>query len=569
MNKNKIIGNTLIFIIILIYIGIFTSIFGGVNSIVGITVITAVLMLLQRDLTADPVKNLVTLLVVNVMTGVFSYISAGNLWIGIPLNLIALFTIGYLFSSNIRNLVVIPFGLQYLFMLFEPVHGVDFEKRIFALIFGAFFVMAMQFIANKRKIEKTFNESIINIIDSLIETISLPEYFLEPSPYVMDRLVDTLKEDKDIGSAVLKSIDNLKKIIYDKRKKGFYLNRGIKEVVDIIWILERISLNLDKDCIYNNEEFNKYLKSYLSEVKFSIKNKKYNINYKQFYGTLDENMLEIKKTIDDLVININQLIKIENIKKQDFHIKIPKYFSKLEIAKRDFKIDSLRVSYALRLAILGAFTIFLTEFFNLNEGRWMVYTIFALVHPYKEITMAKSKDRIEGTIIGVVLVVVVFMMFKNIQVRMISILLMGYLNPYAKRYKNMVICITFSAIASLAITENITIILGVERLIFVAIGMIITLLGSKYIVPYNIENTNKYIIENYNKLRFQLKKDINTSQPEDGVKLLYVLPAFFEEKLVTLNKGEKLDELKEFTREQRYIINNLYEKYYIKIKTVG
>ena len=293
------------------------------------------------------------------------------------------------------------------------------------------------------------------------------------------------------------------------------------------------------------------------------------MDFKEFYGNLDEDMLEVKKTIDDLVININQLMKIENMKKHDFHIKAPKHFSKLEIAKKDFKIDSLRVSYALRLAILGAFTHFLTKFFNLAEGRWMVYTIFALIQPYKEVTIRKSKDRIQGTIIGVLLVIVVFMIFKNTQVRMLSILFMGYLNPYAQRYRNMVICITFSAVASLAITENITVILGGERLFFVAIGVIIALIGSKYIIPYNIENTNQYIIKNYNKLRFQLKKDINTSQVEDGIKLLYVLPAFFEEKLVSLNTGEKLKELKEFTKNQRLIINNLYEKYYNKIKTVG
>lgn len=569
MNKNKIIGNTLIFIIIMIYLGIFRSVFGGANSLVGITVITAVLMLTQRDLTAEPIKNFLTLLLVNVMTGVFSYIAVNNLWIGIPLNLIALFVIAYTFSSNIKGLVVIPFGLQYLFMISEPVYGIDFEKRMIALVFGAFFVMAIQFVVNKKKLEKTFNPSIINIIDSLIETISLPEYLLEPSPYVMGRLIDTLRDDEDTGNILFKNIDNLKKIIYDKRKKGFYLNRGTKEVVDIVWILERISLNLHKDCIYKNKEFNKYLKSYLSEIKFSIENKKYSINYKEFYGNLDEDMLEVKKTIDDLVININQLMKIENMKKHDFHIKAPKHFSKLEIAKKDFKIDSLRVSYALRLAILGAFTLFLTKFFNLAEGRWMVYTIFALIQPYKEVTIRKSKDRIQGTIIGVLLVIVVFMIFKNTQVRMLSILFMGYLNPYAQRYRNMVICITFSAVASLAITENITVILGGERLFFVAIGVIIALIGSKYIIPYNIENTNQYIIKNYNKLRFQLKKDINTSQVEDGIKLLYVLPAFFEEKLVSLNTGEKLKELKEFTKNQRLIINNLYEKYYNKIKTVG
>ena len=64
--------------------------------------------------------------------------------------------------------------------------------------------MAIQFVVNKKKLEKTFNPSIINIIDSLIETISLPEYLLEPSPYVMGRLIDTLRDDEDTGNVLFK-----------------------------------------------------------------------------------------------------------------------------------------------------------------------------------------------------------------------------------------------------------------------------------------------------------------------------------------------------------------------------
>ena len=72
------------------------------------------------------------------------------------------------------------------------------------------------------------------------------------------------------------------------------------------------------------------------------------------------------------------------------------------------------------------------------------------------------------------------------------------------------ICITFSAIASIAITENTTLYLAVNRLVFVACGLIIILLGSKYLIPYNIESNNEYIIKNYKDLEAQLKKILKT-----------------------------------------------------------
>ena len=321
MTKGKIIINTLIFIIIVTYISIFKSIFGEVNSVVGATIITAVLMLLQRDLTADPLKDFTILLVVNIMTGIFLYISAMNLWIRIPLNLMALFTIAYLFSSNIRPLVVVPFGLQYLFMLFAPVTGVDFEKRIFTLIFGAFFVMGVQFLANKKKLEKSFHESIVSIIDSLIDTLDLPQNLIEPPSKIIDSLVRILKDDKEIGSATLVKVDALKKVIYDKRKKGFYLNKGLKEVVDIIWILEKIALNLDKDCIYKNKGFNKYFRNCLLGIKSNVEHKKFNVSYMEFKGQLDNEGLEITKNVDDLAMKISKLVKIEKLRKMIFILK--------------------------------------------------------------------------------------------------------------------------------------------------------------------------------------------------------------------------------------------------------
>ncbi|MGL5765864.1 MAG: FUSC family protein, partial [Sarcina sp.] len=100
--KKKIIGNTIIFVTIIMFINIFTRLFGELKSVVGVTVITAALMLLQKDLTANPFQNLMFILGINIFTGIFAHLASMNLWIGIPLNFIALFIVAYTCSSAIK-----------------------------------------------------------------------------------------------------------------------------------------------------------------------------------------------------------------------------------------------------------------------------------------------------------------------------------------------------------------------------------------------------------------------------------------------------------------------------------
>lgn len=166
INKKSLISNTALFIMIMIFAQIFNHFFSAENSITGIMILTSSLMLLQRDLTTDQVKNFFFILAVNLAIGILGYVAQMNIWVAIPVNFIALFGIAYLFSSNLKSPVTLPFGLPYLLTLFDPVKGETFTLRMGALAFGAVLVMLLQFVANKGKLKKTFSKSLISIIDN-------------------------------------------------------------------------------------------------------------------------------------------------------------------------------------------------------------------------------------------------------------------------------------------------------------------------------------------------------------------------------------------------------------------
>lgn len=313
------------FAMILAFISLFGYVFGVNNNLVGITILIVLLVLMQEDLTQKPVENFMKLTSINLISGILTYFSSQNIWIGLVLNFIALSTIGYFFSSRLNKIMVVPFGLHYLFMLYNPVSGIDFNKRLIGLIAGAVLVMIVQFIVHRKNI---FQE----------------EELLNPGPI---------------------------------------------------------------------DEFNSL-------------------------------------------------------------------YEPVRLFGREYAIHSIRGAYALRIGLITAITAFIVAFFNLQEGRWVVYTVFALTELYSEDCISRSKQRIQGTILGTLIVLVLFFFIKDTSVRAMIILVGGYLDSYTTNYRDKIICVTISVIASTALVNN-TLYAAVNRVGYILVGTALALLVDKLI----------------------------------------------------------------------------------------
>lgn len=328
----KILQNTILFIAILAFVVGFKTIFGEENTLVGVTVIMSVLILMTVDLTKNSWKSFWVLVIVNVLLGFFSYITNYNMWIGIVIDFITIGSIGYFLSYNLNKILIVPFGLQYLFMLYKPVYGRVFAYRIAGLIAGAAFIMIVQLIVHRKK-------------------------KIEEAP--------------------------------------------------------------KSDILTFDERDNQY----------------------------------------------------ENVK----------------VFGRNFSVQKVRARYAIRVGMITALTIFAVDYFNLENGKWIVYTLFSLTELYSENCKIKSRQRLQGTIIGAVIILVVFMFVKSTALRGLMILLFGYLNSYAENYRDKMICTTISAVASVALVEG-TLITVAERLIYVGIGIILALLVNRFVLHTSKES---------------------------------------------------------------------------------
>ncbi|WP_302669952.1 FUSC family protein [uncultured Clostridium sp.] len=326
--KKNIISKTILFVAIMIFVVIFKSIFGAENTPVGITTVITLLMLLGKDLTQSPIKNFLILVGINLALGIGAFIAANNVWVGIIIDFSALSLIGYYFSYNMTKGLILPYGLQYLFMLNGPVYGDVFVKRIGALIAGAVIIMISQFIVNAKK-NNTFK-----------------------------------KENSIIG--------------------------------------------------FNKDESDGVYREY------------------ELFGT-------------------------------------------------KFKVHTIRASYAIRVGFLTALTSFISLYFKLQEGRWMVYTIFSLTELYSENCKVRAWKRLQGTIIGSIILIIFFIFVKSPALRGLMILVVGYLNSFAEDYRDIVVLVTISAVAPLALTTG-SFYAVLERIMYVIIGIVLALIANTFIL---------------------------------------------------------------------------------------
>ena len=248
----------------------------------------------------------------------------------------------------------------------------------------------------------------------------------------------------------------------------------------------------------------------------------------------------------------------------DKKIEIPKSYKKLELYKKNFNINSVRFSYAFKIALATSIAGFIMDYFKICEGRWIMYTVFSLIQPYSENCIIKTKKRIQGTLMGGILVVILFTLVKDQSLRGFIIIAAGYISTYTTDYKYLIVCNTISAIGSAAIMGNVGI-LFVNRVLWVTVGAILALIINKFILPYDINKGYDYLLDLQNKIVQDMMKEINLLIQNKGniyrIKNLLLVPALIEERLLMMEEIVANENKEEFIRSQRHLTSSIYNLY--------
>ncbi|MDO7203459.1 FUSC family protein [Paraclostridium bifermentans] len=250
--------------------------------------------------------------------------------------------------------------------------------------------------------------------------------------------------------------------------------------------------------------------------------------------------------------------KIDKIKENYF---VTDLLDRVNDLKNNMSKDSLKFTFALRGAIVTSIGVFIVSIFNIEYGKWLVFSLSSIVQPYLEASKVKGKDRLVGTVIGLVIFEILFYLIKENSARVLVILVVGYISNFQTRYKDQMICTTISALGAAAMTSSLEM-LSINRIVFVVIGTLIALYANKVILPYKMRDITKKDIEKsiminekvlsklYELGRLDLKID------EDVKEMLFV-NNLINKKIDTNNLTLLSNSIDDFLYNQRMFMNDI------------
>lgn len=553
-----------LFLVILIFVGLFGLFFGSDNVTIGISTVMAVLIYLSRDLTANPVKNLIKLMLFNVSMGLVAYLSSLNLFLAIPIDFISLFIIAAALSYTISSPISTPFSLQYIFLIVYPVSLEALPLRLAALITGAVFIMVIQLGVNRNRVGKQSKKIFPEICKNLALKIT-----------GLKNRVDVESVDQTIRVA----INQLKRILYDARIDYYYFTKESEVNLDLAIAFDQINNLLtqladvpDRDDLLDElgllvnrigeyfEEKNQQMRSNIDFEKFCLK-----------YGDETTADLAVLKVISQLELLKDGLDAISQLDDGGANhrgkIRPPSGHSKTMNRYRvKLSIDALSLSYAFRLALAISICAFLVNFFQLEHGSWLLFTIASLTYPFYEMSRHKTGLRIVGTIIGGAIVILIFSILHlqnaGILVMIISLFLtIVFINQYVYS----MIFTTITAISSLVLIQN-AVSLSLDRIVYVIIGGIVVILLSRFVLPYTENDAKKDLLNMYDEIIINffrdIKKSVNyTNDFRLKIMNLMLITTLIEDKLVASDDPESGDDIRDFIDTRHGLIVNINQVY--------
>ncbi|MBI5986467.1 FUSC family protein [Clostridium perfringens] len=543
-----------------VLMGLYKTIFGVENTVIGLMIAMASYAFLRLDLTSYPIYKSMIFLILNLFLAISAYISAINSFVGLIINFLILFTVSFIYTTEFKNVISYIFLLLYVYMWEYPISLDELPRRLVAMGVGVFIIIGIHILFNRRNFRRNSNNIIIRSIRNIQKEIChiINESYRERENIYIDSelrkllvLIKGRNNNKFIGNNkddiyfnIVLILERINSIINKVGK----VNSKSKSVIDYLnslnHDLENITLFLERKVEFINEE--KYDLSKPSTIN--------NWTEKE-YAFLEE-CTELIRLLEK---NINNLYEYSR-KKPRKRIKVKFNLKELIIGNSSLKMKHLRVAYSLKLAIAVSLIMFIVDLFKIPQGRWIVTSVYVVIQPYEEETLTKAIKRFKGTIIGVIIYISIFTFFPHIIPLELLLLILMFFYFVQKDYDKKVVCTALMTL-SFGLSRSTVGSLAFYRFLFVIIGIAIALGVNKIIFPQSVKNSIYDLKERYleltNKLLYELKSILYEEKyNENTIKLLLdcnlIESKLMENKLIAENL-----ELKDLVYKQSIILSKI------------
>lgn len=149
-NKKNIISNFFMLAGIMLFIGITSQIFGSNNTLIWVAIQISLTMFRKMDIGIDKKQAPFVIIALFILIGLANRFAMYNIFLGIIINGIAIFTIMYIPSAKIEYKPYMPFILCYIFGQSVVAEGESFISRMISLMIGGIMVAIIYYLSHKK-----------------------------------------------------------------------------------------------------------------------------------------------------------------------------------------------------------------------------------------------------------------------------------------------------------------------------------------------------------------------------------------------------------------------------------
>ncbi|MGL4763339.1 MAG: FUSC family protein [Sarcina sp.] len=474
-------------------ISMFTIIlfFGEDNAMLAFPIALTSIALSFENIRIKTVQKTFNLILLNCTLVLLSYFATRHLYIGIIINFITIFFIGYFLSFSFNPKIYKPFLMMFIFTSFSHDTISGLLNKIFAIIFGCILTITLNFILdknNKNDLLMDFNPS-IKLLFSQIENVKNNEFSLETH------------------SKISKNMREINYSIYISKSKHYLTNLHGKFKLDMFLHISMLNNILYKE-FYKSQNPDSHflnlltaLSSFFTAEDFSII---YNVddllNFLSKISSASQKFYS-NKTCEFICILQNLVKTLANYKlytSKDLNKPFkPWHRSSLNkysyLLKKNLYKGSTRLYFSLRISLTLTACLFFSHLFEISKIIWIAITIMSVMQIYYEETLSKGKDRIKGNLIGLTLFVL--LSFIHIQELAWVVLFISLFLTYGfKEYYKLSI---FTTLASLSVTSLYLHIneVALVRISLVLLGLLIVFFANKFLFPTNLKSGIQILIK--------------------------------------------------------------------------
>lgn len=399
------------------------------------------------------IKNFAIYIIMAVLT----YFAVMNLPLCILINAIALFWIAHILIDEYNPTNYFPAGMALIFFQIAPVTTlIGLGTRIFALL--ATFVLILLFVL------------ILSIFEKHKDPLA--DYIRHGFDLCEQRLALYEQSDSDVN------------------EKAAYLHNELHHVNNQI-SGEIYSFN--RATLRRWDKTNFYCHFILVFQVF---------NYLTLHFDREDNLTKARTLYSEYKREFETVSPSNQFHRLNFRIKKP-------------DIRSFRMRFALRQVITVTPCMVFAWASHLPNAYWLVISVFFMMIPFTDHTLQRVRQRVSGTVSGILICLVLFSIFRGFAARVVIMTIANFLIYGANGYGPTVAYITCSALAIQTIDAAIPFVLA-QRLIYTLIGAAIALIANRFIFPIRIRYQSMYLVELLRNIRHELTDLADHTVPGDA-----------------------------------------------------